>query len=61
MLQHTQRDLPTERLNPSSKLKLPYSFTTAALLFRQPLQHEWPAADLYNYPKPKMATENFLH
>jgi hypothetical protein len=24
---HTQRDFPTERLNPSSKLKLPYSFT----------------------------------
>jgi hypothetical protein len=27
---HTQRDLPTERLNPSLKLKMPYSFTRAA-------------------------------
>jgi hypothetical protein len=56
----THRDLPTERLNASSKLKLP-NFTTAALLSRQPLQHEWPAKDLYNCPKPKRAPEKVYY
>jgi len=56
----THRDLPTERLNPSSKLKLP-NFTTAALPSRQPLQHEWPAKDLYNCPKPKRVPEKVYY
>jgi hypothetical protein len=30
-------------------------------LIVSPQQHEWPTADLYNYPKPKRAPENFLH
>jgi hypothetical protein len=30
-------------------------------LIVSPQRNEWPAADLYNYPKPRRAPENFLH